>query len=78
LRFLGGAIRLSLSVLSNSIGDLPYNYMFYQLNDDPEYHFNVKIQPVTSIAAGFEKNTGIYINTMSPEKAVEQLKTNLL
>ena len=71
---LGNAIRSALSGLLDNIGEIPYNYMFYQLKDEPCYHFNLKIQPVTTKAAGFEKNTGIYINTMSPETAAKYLQ----
>ncbi|APH39729.1 galactose-1-phosphate uridylyltransferase [Methanohalophilus halophilus] len=77
LGLLGDAIIFSLSSINNILKEVPYNYMFYQLQDDPKYHFNLRIQPVTSIAAGFEKNTGIYINTMPPENAVQQLKNNI-
>lgn len=74
LNSLGEAIRSALSCLWNNIGEIPYNYMFYQLRDEPRYHFNLKLQPVTTKAAGFEKNTGVYINTMPPETAVKYLQ----
>ncbi|WP_440952196.1 galactose-1-phosphate uridylyltransferase [Methanococcoides sp. FTZ1] len=71
---LGRAIHSALSGLWEYIGEIPYNYMFYQLRDEPGYHFNLKVQPVTSKAAGFEKNTGVYINTMPPETAAKYLQ----
>ena len=74
LNSLGDAIRFSVSSLHNCLGKVAYNYMFYQLQGISEYHFNLKLQPVTSIAAGFEKNTDVYINIVPPETAVEQLK----
>lgn len=74
LKSLGDMIRYSVSCLHSCLGKLAYNYMFYQLMNESEYHFNLKLQPVTSIAAGFEKNTDVYINTITPERAVEQLK----
>jgi len=70
---LGDCIRYSVSRLDETIPELTYNYMFFQLEHEEEYHFNVRIKPVTSIAAGFEKNTGIYINAMPPEIAVDHL-----
>jgi UDPglucose--hexose-1-phosphate uridylyltransferase len=73
LHSLGDAIRFSVSCLRN-LGDIAYNYMFFQLQEETAYHFNLKLQPVTSTAAGFEKNTNVFINTMPPEKAVEQLR----
>ncbi|MGM0770208.1 MAG: galactose-1-phosphate uridylyltransferase [Halobacteriota archaeon] len=74
LSSLGDAIRSALSGLWDNIGEIPYNYMFYQLRDETAYHFNLKLQPVTSKAAGFEKNTGVFINTMPPETAVKYLQ----
>jgi UDPglucose--hexose-1-phosphate uridylyltransferase len=76
LNSLGKAIHSALSGLWDNIGEIPYNYMFYQLKDEPGYHFNLKIQPVTTKKAGFEKNTGVYINTMPPETAVKYLQGN--
>ncbi len=73
---LGKAIRSALSCLRDNMGEIPYNYMFYQLRDEPGYHFNLKLQPVTTKAAGFEKNTDVYINTMPPETAVKYLQGN--
>lgn len=70
---LGDCIRFAVSRLDATIPGLSYNYMFFQIEDSPEYHFNLRIQPVTSIAAGFERGTGIYINTMPPEIAAEHL-----
>lgn len=70
---LGDCIRTAVSFLDRTIPELAYNYMFFQIEHDLSYHFNIRITPVTSIAAGFEKNTEIYINSMPPEIAVEYL-----
>ena len=48
-------------------------YMFFQLGDR-SYHLNIRIEPKLSIAAGFEKNTDVFINTMSPEDAAGSLR----
>jgi UDPglucose--hexose-1-phosphate uridylyltransferase len=73
LMSLGDCIRTAVKLLDRTIPELAYNYMFYQIDHDLSYHFNVRIVPITSIAAGFEKNTDIYINTIPPEIAVEHL-----
>lgn len=73
LMSLGDCIRKAVELLEGTIPELAYNYMFFQVEHDLSYHFNVRIAPITSIAAGFEKNTDIYINTMPPETAVEHL-----
>jgi UDPglucose--hexose-1-phosphate uridylyltransferase len=66
---LGEALRRLDQLLSGP----PYNYMIRQL-PDRRYHINIKIQPAISIMAGFEKNTGIFINTVPPEEAARQLR----
>jgi len=73
LSSLGDSIRFAISRLDATIPGLAYNYMFFQTEDCRDYHLNLRIQPVTSVAAGFERGTGIYINTMPPEIAVEHL-----
>ncbi len=73
---LGEILRDVLGRYSKVLGNLSYNYMFYQLFETPEYHLNLRLLPRLSTAAGFELNTGIYINTVSPEKAASYLKGN--
>jgi UDPglucose--hexose-1-phosphate uridylyltransferase len=51
----------------------PYNYTIRQL-PDRRYHLNIRIQPAISTMAGFEKNTGIFINTVPPEVAAKELR----
>lgn len=71
---LGEILRDVLRSYSKVFGNLPYNHMFYQLFETPEYHLNLRLLPRLSTAAGFEFNTGIYINSISPEKAASYLK----
>ena len=47
--------------------------MFFQL-EDSSYHLNIRIEPKLSIAAVFEKNTDVFINTMPPEDAARSLR----
>jgi UDPglucose--hexose-1-phosphate uridylyltransferase len=71
---LGEILRDVLRTYKKVLGNLPYNHMFYQLFETPEYHLNLRLMPRISMAAGFELNTGVYINTVSPEKAASYLK----
>ena len=77
LHSLGIAIRYVLSRLEKVLGSPAYNLMFFQLVNDEKYHLNLRLQPVTSKMAGFEKNTDIFINTMPPEKAAEYLNNDV-
>jgi UDPglucose--hexose-1-phosphate uridylyltransferase len=77
LHSLGIAIRYVLSRMETVLASPAYNYMFFQLLNDDPYHLNIRLQPVTSKMAGFEKNTDIFINTMPPEKAAEYLNSGI-
>lgn len=50
-----------------------YNCMFH-LSETPEYHLSLRLLPRLSHTAGFELNTNIYINTVSPEAAASYLR----
>jgi UDPglucose--hexose-1-phosphate uridylyltransferase len=73
----GDILRAVLRSYGKLFGNLPFNYMFYQLIKNSEYHLNLRLLPRLSIAAGFELNTGVYINTLSPEKAATYLRKGL-
>lgn len=72
LKFLGFILRKVIARYSEVLNNPPYNYLFFQ--EDGKYHLNVRIQPVLSTIAGFEKNTDIYINTVAPEQAALYLR----
>ncbi|MDF0591314.1 galactose-1-phosphate uridylyltransferase [Candidatus Methanocrinis natronophilus] len=59
--------------LDRLLASPPYHLTVQQLPDD-RYHINIRIQPAISTIAGFEKNTGIFINPVSPEEAALQLR----
>ncbi len=75
---LGEMIGYVLDSYGKVLGNPAYNYMFYQLFDAPEYHLNLRLLPRISLLAGFEMNTGIYINTVSPERAASYLRGDRL
>jgi UDPglucose--hexose-1-phosphate uridylyltransferase len=61
------------------VNDPPYNYGFHMaLNREAHdyYHWHLEVYPKLSIWAGFEKSTGVYINTMTPETAAESMRKN--
>jgi UDPglucose--hexose-1-phosphate uridylyltransferase len=73
-RDLASIIGEALRRLADLLKDPPYNYMISQLPSNYRYHLNISIQPVTSKIAGFEKNTGVYINPIPPEQAAAELQ----
>jgi len=61
-----------LRAIEKITGDTPYNYFIYQMPG--KYHLSLRIMPVINIIAGFEKSTGIYINTLLPEDAAMEMR----
>jgi UDPglucose--hexose-1-phosphate uridylyltransferase len=73
-------LKTSLKALKALLNDPPYNYGIH-LTVDPidneSYHWHLEIYPKLATWAGFEKTTGVYINTVTPETAAESLRKHL-
>jgi UDPglucose--hexose-1-phosphate uridylyltransferase len=70
-------LKTSLKALKDLVNDPPYNYGFHlSINREAEdyYHWHLEVYPQLSIWAGFEKNTGMYINTIKPETSAAELR----
>ena len=70
-------LKACLSGLKKLLNDPPYNFGFHlAINKDAKkyYHLHLEVYPKLAIWAGFEKSTGMYINTVSPEVAAESLR----
>ncbi len=72
---LAALLKRALQSMRSVLNDPPYNCMIYQLPFS--YHLNIRIQPAISKIAGFERGTGVYINTIVPENAAEELRHSL-
>ena len=73
-------LKTSLKGLKDLVNDPPYNYGFHLSTDSHSqeyYHWHLEVYPQLSIWAGFEKNTGMHINTVMPETAAAELKRTL-
>jgi len=70
-------LKACFSALKNLLNDPPYNFGFHmslQKNASHHYHWHLEVYPKLAVWAGFEKSTGVYINTVSPETAAESLR----
>ncbi len=69
-------IRVCFGALKSLLNDPPYNYGFHQICDDAckHFHWHLEVYPRLTIWAGFEKNTGMFINVISPEDAAANLR----
>lgn len=59
------------------VNDPPYNFGFHMATSNEAsdyYHWHLEVYPKLATWAGFEKSTGVYINTMTPETAAESLR----
>jgi UDPglucose--hexose-1-phosphate uridylyltransferase len=74
-------LKTCLKGLKQIANDPPYNYGFHlAIGKDAMdyYHWHLEVYPKLAIWAGFEKSTGMYINTVTPEAAAECLRKTIL
>ena len=74
---LAETLKASLKALKELVNDPPYNFgVHLSLNREDEdcYHWHLEVYPRLAIWAGFEKSTGMYINTVTPETAAAALR----
>jgi len=80
IKTLAETMKTCLNGLKILVNDPPYNFGFH-LTTKPEaadyYHWHLEVYPRLAIWAGYEKSTGAYINTMTPETAAESLRTEI-
>ena len=77
---LAMTLKSSLKALKDLVNDPPYNYGIHlSLNkeDEGHYHWHLEVYPRLAIWAGFEKSTGVYINTVPPEIAASEMRKAL-
>jgi UDPglucose--hexose-1-phosphate uridylyltransferase len=70
-------VKTTLSALKDLVNDPPYNYGIHIALDkeaQDHYHWHLEVYPSLAIWAGFEKSTGVYINTVTPETAAAELR----
>jgi UDPglucose--hexose-1-phosphate uridylyltransferase len=73
-------LKTSLKALKNLVNDPPYNYGFHLSVDSAAkdcYHWHLEVYPRLSIWAGFEKSTGMFINTVQPEASAAELRKTI-
>ena len=74
---LAETMRVCLGGLRSLLNDPPYNFGFHTiLTKDAKdcYHWHLEVYPKLATWAGFEKSTGTFINTISPEDAASELR----
>ncbi len=80
LSSLAQIFKETLARLRKVLDNPPYNFILHtapvKMNDDTEpiFHWHLDIIPKLTTLAGFEKGTGVYINSTLPEEAAEALR----
>ena len=82
LEDMASVMQRTMARLDAVIGGAQYNYFLHSLpraeefaNCQQSYHWHLEICPRTSIPTGFELGSGLFVNTISPEEAAEQLRS---
>lgn len=75
---LVGVLKRALRALDAVAGVPAYNYYLHtaplHTAPSPSYHWHLEIVPRTTRPAGFEWSTGVFINTVMPERAARELR----
>ncbi|MCX8150178.1 MAG: galactose-1-phosphate uridylyltransferase [Candidatus Bathyarchaeota archaeon] len=80
IRVFAETLKITMRALKDAVNDPPYNYGFHlALNRETQeyYHWHLEVYPKLTMWAGFEKSTGVYINTVPPEVASAELKKTM-
>lgn len=78
---LATVLKRTMLRLDQILGGTQYNYFLHSVPHNTgsadytdSYHWHLEICPRTSIPSGFELGSGLFVNTVSPEKAASQLR----
>ncbi|MEM4576291.1 MAG: galactose-1-phosphate uridylyltransferase [Candidatus Nezhaarchaeales archaeon] len=77
-RALSRALKATLLALKKVLNDPPYNYGFHVAPlrwKGESYHWHIEVHPRVMVPGGFELTSGMYINTVPPERAASELRT---
>jgi UDPglucose--hexose-1-phosphate uridylyltransferase len=81
LEDFAAVLKNTMARLDAVLGGVQYNYFLHSIPHDPRfeenipsYHWHLEITPRTSIPTGFELGSGLFVNTISPEEAAQQLR----
>jgi UDPglucose--hexose-1-phosphate uridylyltransferase len=75
---LAGALHEAVGRLHDRLDDPDYNFFVrtaldYE-SDAPHLHWSLRLQPRTTVEAGFELSTGVRINPSIPERDADVLR----
>lgn len=74
---LARVLELSFKALAKVVGDLQFNAILHtspEKRTSRQIHWHIEVYPRLGGFDGFERGTGIYVNTVAPEDAVKALR----
>ena len=79
LEATGTAVQMGLAALRLKLGDVAYNVFFHSapFKLKADFHWHVHLLPKISTRGGFEMGSGVLINVVPPERAAEDLRTEV-
>jgi len=69
-------LRATLGGLTKEIKDVSFNLAFHlspEKKNSRQIHWHIEVYPITGNWSGLERGYGVFLNTISPEKAAEAL-----
>jgi len=69
-------LRATLGGLTKEIKDASFNLAFHlspEKKNSRQIHWHIEVYPITEHWSGLERGYGVFLNTISPEKAAEAL-----
>jgi UDPglucose--hexose-1-phosphate uridylyltransferase len=77
---LAGVLKRTLFCLYQGLNNPAFNLMIdtstTEDEEDPYYHWHIRVVPRLTTIAGFEMGSGIYISTAMPEKTASFMRKN--
>jgi UDPglucose--hexose-1-phosphate uridylyltransferase len=79
LAAMGVAVQVALAALRSRLGDVAYNLMFHSapFRHNGDFHWHVHLMPKVSTRGGFEMGSGVLINVVPPERAADELRSEV-
>jgi UDPglucose--hexose-1-phosphate uridylyltransferase len=76
LAAIGRAIKRTIQLVRDRVGNVSYNIVVHTLphHHEDEFHWHVHVLPRVQSVGGFEQGTGVPINIVSPEQAAATLR----
>ena len=69
-------LRATLGGLTKAVKDVSFNLAFHlspEKKNSKQIHWHIEVYPITGNWSGLERGYGVFLNTISPEKAAEAL-----